>query len=277
MTSGAFKDMSSRLGFVMAEHPAWQPTDAGCRRVFALADGGRYLLVVRGHELVSHALAAGNSEPCLDTFTLPRAVLSEVPELATALSSLGPVVRFRNADLWDAIGTGIIRQVIRAGQAKKLYRAFCEAYGERVELPNGETYALFPSPETVMGLETDQFVSIGMAFKRRPLKSAAEVYLEQGARWRQLSPVALMAALQEVPRIGPWTAHATVADWSNDWALYSYADLAVRTWATRAAPSHHWPTEEAAFGRAWRTLAGDHLCSVTLLTLAWGSQHGDIG
>jgi DNA-3-methyladenine glycosylase II len=154
---------------------------------------------------------------------------------------------------------------------------FCQAHGEQVGLPNGTTYALFPAPEIVLGLSDNQFSSIGMAFKRRPLKAAAEAYLEHGAKWRELAPDTLIAELQIVPRIGPWTAHAAVADWSNDWSLYPYADLAVRTWAKRAAPSRDWPADEPAFGQAWRALAGEHLCSLTLLTLAWGSQHGDIG
>jgi hypothetical protein len=144
------------------------------RRVFALSDGGRYLFTVRGRELVPYPLTVGSSEPTLDAFTMPNGVLSEVPELATALVSLGSVARFRNADLWDAIGTAIIRQVIRAVQSRKLYRAFCETYGERVELPDGGTCALFPSAETVVSLKSEQFSTIGMAFKCRPLKAAAE-------------------------------------------------------------------------------------------------------
>ncbi|MGH3888980.1 MAG: hypothetical protein ACRDSZ_20895 [Pseudonocardiaceae bacterium] len=268
--------MSNTFDFVMTEHPAWLPTN-GYHRVLALPDGGRHLVTVSGRQLVRRPLVSGVSEPTLDVFTLSNGMLSEVPELATAVVGLGPVARFRNADLWDAIGTAIIRQVIRAGQSKKLYRAFCEAYGERVELPSGGTYALFPSPESALDLKSEQFASIGMAFKRRPLLAAAGAYLERGTKWRELSPRALIDELQIVPRIGPWTAQAAVADWSNDWALYPYADLAVRTWATRAAPSYDWPTDEPTFGRVWRTLAGDHLSSLTLLTLAWGSQHGDIG
>lgn len=269
--------MSDTFDFVMTEHAAWQPTPGGRQRVFALVDGGRYLLTVSGSDMALHPLVAGASTPTLDVFTLSDGAPSEIPELATALRVLGSVARFRNADLWDAVGAAIIRQVIRAGQSKKLYRAFCESYGERVELPNSGTYALFPSPEIVLGLSNEQFSSIGMAFKRRPLCAAAEAYLEQGAKWRELSHAALIDELQTVPRVGPWTAHAAVADWSNDWALYPYADLAVRTWVTRAAPSHDWPSDEPTFGRVWRALAGEHLSSLTLLTLAWGSQHGDIG
>lgn len=88
-------------------------------------------------------------------------------------------------------------------------------------------------------------------------------------------PETLIGDLQHVPRIGPWTARAAVADWANRFDLYPYADLAVRTWATRTAPSYDWPADEPAFGRAWRVLAGDHLNEITLLTLAWGGHHAD--
>ena len=69
-------------------------------------------------------------------------------------------------------------------------------------------------------------------------------------------------ALQAIPRVGPWTARAAAADWSNDWALYPYTDLAVRTWAKRAAPSRYWPVDEPTFGRMWRALAGEGLSSL---------------
>jgi DNA-3-methyladenine glycosylase II len=260
----------------MTEHAAWLPVDGGAQRVFPVPEGGRWHVLAERMTFALTALAGGPA-PVHDVFTLSNGVVSDIPELATALRRLGTVSRFRNADLWDAIGTAIIRQVIRAGQSKKLYRAFCEAHGERVELPMGGAHALFPTPEIVLGLSDEQFGSIGMAFKRRPLRAAAEAYLEHGAKWRDLAPDVLTTELQTVPRIGPWTAHAAVADWSNDWSLYPYADLAVRTWAKRAAPSYDWPDDEPTFGRTWRALAGEHLSSLTLLTLAWGSQHGDIG
>jgi len=268
--------MLSSFDFVMTEHAAWLPIDGGCQRVF-VTPGGRWLATIQGQTLTLDALSNNTTtEPARDVFALSK-VLSAVPELAAALRRLGSVLRFRNTDLWDAIGTAIIRQVIRAGQSKKLYRVFCGAYGEQIKLPNGRTYALFPTPEIVLGLGDEQFSSIGMAFKCRPLMAAAEAFLERGAKWRELAAEALTRELQTVPRIGPWTAHAAVADWSNDWSLYPYADLAVRTWAKRAAPSYEWPDDEPTFGRTWRALAGEHLCSLTLLTLAWGSQYGDIG
>lgn len=267
--------MHNPVDLVMTEHAAWIHSPDGARRVFN-HDGGRWLATVRDGELTFTVLSGSPQvKPATDTFTAPLS-MERVPELATALRKLGTVTRFRNADLWEAIGTSIIRQVIRAGQSKTLYRAFCRGHGEQIALPCGTTYSLFPTPEAVHGLSDMQFSPLGMAFKRRALRTAAEAYLRQGEAWQEHASTPLVAELQAVPHIGPWTARATVADWSNDWSLYPYEDLAVRTWARRAAPSHDWPADEAAFGKAWKELAGEHLGSLTLLTLAWGS-HQEIG
>lgn len=262
--------------FVMTEHASWSSTDDGASRVVATPDGGRWLVTTDGGSIAHEPLHGSAMTPTVDVFSLARRVKA-APELTAALSDLGTVARVRNVNLWDAIGTAIIRQVIRAGQAKKLYRAFCEEFGERTTLSDGQVHNLFPSPEMVLKITADEFKSVGMAFKQPALQAAAQAYLDRQDLWRDLAPTDLIEALQTVPRIGPWTARAAVADWSNDWSLYPYADLAVRTWAKRAAPSYVWPSDEPAFEEVWRTLAGDHLSSLTLLTLAWGSKHGDIG
>jgi DNA-3-methyladenine glycosylase II len=269
--------MSETFRLVMTEHPAWRITEQGSYRVFAPPDGGQWLVTIQGSELFSRPLAAGSEQPQPDVFRLPESTVIDAPELCEALTSLGTVARFRTPDLWEAVATAIIRQVIRAAQAKRLYRDFCAAYGQRISHLDGDGYALFPAAETVLGLGDEQFAEVGLAFKRRPLRAAAETYLKHGPRWRELPPDALARDLQQVPRIGAWTAGAAVADFLNDFTHYPYADLAVRTWAKRAAPSYRWPDDEQSFSQLWRALAGDHLASLTLLTLAWGSHHGNTG
>ena len=271
--------MSETFRSVITEHAAWRITQRGRYRVFALPDGGQWLVRVNDSELLSLRLITSSGEPRFDVFTLlqPEAMATEAPELFSALAALGTVARFRTSDLWEAIATAIIRQVVRAQQAKRLYRDFCQAHGQPTTHLNGEEYALFPAPETVLGLQDEQFARAGLTFKRRPLRAAAEAYLKNEAHWRDLPPDVLVQELQRIPRIGPWTAGAAVADYSNDFTYYPYADLAVRIWAKRAAPSYPWPDGDQAFGRLWRRLAGDQLATLTLLTLAWGSQHGDTG
>jgi DNA-3-methyladenine glycosylase II len=260
----------------MTEYPAWLPTDKGVRRVFAL-HGGPVLAEVDADGLRLTALGDDEAEPLADVFGMPDGAAGEVPQLAKELAGLGRVGRFRNPSLWEALATAILRQVIRAGQSKKLYRELCATHGEQVALPDGDTYGLFPTPEKILALDDEQYAELGLAFKRPALRAAATAYLTHGGNWNRLSLPALVDELQSVQRIGPWTAGAAVADYTNTWDLYPYADLAVRTWAERAAPAHHWFHNERAFGAQWRHLAGEHLSTLTLLTLAWGSQHGDIG
>jgi DNA-3-methyladenine glycosylase II len=263
--------------FVMTEHPSWMPAPAGRVRAVRTSDGGLWLAHVGGANLRLQPVLGTGCEPSSDVFELPPAQPVKAGELGAALQGLGPVLRMRNGDLWDALGTAIFRQVIRASQSKRLYRAFCAAHGAPVQLPDGGCLRLFPSWETVLTLPDEEFSSLGLAFKRRPLRAAARAFGENGARWGELAADVLLQELQRVPGIGVWTAGAAVADWSNDWQLYPYSDLAVRTWARRAAPQYPWPDDEVRFGDLWRSLAGANLSTLTVLTLAWGSQHGDIG
>jgi DNA-3-methyladenine glycosylase II len=268
--------MSKTFRLVMTDHPAWRITRQRSYRVFALPDGGQWLITIQGSEMLSRPLVTVGGDPLQpDFFRLPEATAIDAPELSKALTALGMVARFRTPDLWEAIATAIIRQVIRAAHAKRLYRAFCAAYGQRISCLEGDGYGLFPSAETVLSLGDGQFAETGLTFKRGPLRAAAETYLKRGAHWRELPPGALARQLQQVPRIGAWTAGAAVADFVNDFTHYPYADLAIRTWAKRAAPSYRWPVDEQSFARLWRVLAGDQLASLTLLTLAWGSHHGN--
>jgi DNA-3-methyladenine glycosylase II len=121
--------MSDTCRVVMTEHAAWRSTRQRQHRVFVMPDGGKWLVTVYGHKVVTRPLVPGGSEPTPTFFTFPTGAGRNVPQLCGALMSLGSVARFRTPDLWDAIGTAIIRQVIRAGHAKRLYRAFCDAYG----------------------------------------------------------------------------------------------------------------------------------------------------
>lgn len=259
---------------VMTDHPSWTTTDDGA--AFRAVRSGPSVWVLTSKP-VDHGYATsahGESGRCPQFDVADPADLSGPRTLVDPLRQTGTVGRWRNPDLWDALATSIMRQVVRAGQARKLYRAFCQAHGQSVATSYGRT-ALFPTPETVLALPDAEYTRLGLAFKRRPLRAAAEAVLEFGHKWVQLEPVDLRQEVQNVPRIGPWTAGATVADLTNDYALYPYADLAVRTWAQRLTPGHTWPESEAEFARAWARLAGERLSDWTLLTLAWGVRHAN--
>jgi DNA-3-methyladenine glycosylase II len=257
-----------RYDTVMTDHPAWTPV-AGpwATRVMPAPDGSHALVRTDGIRAEWCCPQAEAREPGI--FTLPEGT---APELAAPLGTLGPVARFANPSLWDAIATAVIRQVVRADQARAQYRALCAAHGTEVRCGALAGW-LLPSPEAVLVLDDAQFKSLGLTFKREALRGAAQAFLKDGDAWASLPPLDLAAVLPSVRRIGPWTAGAATADWSNDFSVYPYGDLAVRTWATRVTPDAEWPDDEASFCIRWKRVTSPNLADITLLTLAWGGHH----
>ena len=214
-------------------------------------------------------LAGVGPAPTVDVFTPPT--LPNAEELTRGLAAAGPVVRVRNGDIWDSLATGVIRQVIRAGQARLLYLRLRDTHGERVRTADGPV-RLFPSPDAVLALSDAEFATLGLSFKREPLRAAAKAVSTYGEKWLRSTPADLLIELQKIERIGPWTAGAVVADLTNDFRHYPYADLAVRTWAGKLAPAMRWPSEETLFAKRWRELGRDQLATLTALTLAQGAH-----
>ncbi|MDQ3578719.1 MAG: hypothetical protein M3443_14225 [Actinomycetota bacterium] len=260
---------------MMLDHPAWVTAEDG-RAARACRVGGSVFSIVCTPRGSGHAVetvrVAGDStvRPVVDI--VDPATVKAPGALVDPLRLDGPVGRLRNPDVWEALATSTVRQVIRAGQARKLYRGFCQAHGEQVDTVAGSV-PLFPTAETVLALPDDEFARLGMKFFRGALRAGAEAYLKFGDDWAALPAGLLVVELQTVKRIGPWSAGATVADLTNDFSLYPYSDLAVRTWAARLAPSIEWAEAERDFAKQWRSLVGDGLSELTLLTLAWGARH----
>lgn len=259
----------ARMTVVIRDHPGW--TSMAALSLRGLGSGAHQSAVVVSAD-AWHTYGPALAEP--DVFDLALFPPSVPPSLARSLAAVRPVARWRNPDLWDAIATAIIRQVIRADQARLLYQRFCAAHGMPVATPDG-TVHLMPDAAAVADLPAEEFRTLGMAFKRRPLQAAAVAYLDQGAKWYELPPRRLVEELQTVPRIGPWTAGAAAADFTHDWTLYPYGDLAVRKRAAAAAPDIDWPTKEDAFAARWRDITAGQLGPITVLTLAFGGHHGD--
>lgn len=262
---------------IMFDHPDWITGDDGTtRRAMRIGEAVWLVMATPGTNATKielhHIRGTGSTQPRFDLFD--PAELRGHDDLATPLRQDGTVTRMANPDPWDAVATSIIRQVIRAGQARKLYRILCCEHGEAVTTAWGSV-ALFPTAETVLTLPDEEFKRLGLAFKRAPLRAAARAYLDLGQKWTELDALQLMDELQTIPRVGPWTAKATVTDLTNDYALYDYADLAVRTWAAKLTPEHAWPNDAALFARAWEAATGEQLSTWTALTLAWGVRHAN--
>ncbi|MFI6285925.1 hypothetical protein ACIBCM_14395 [Streptomyces sp. NPDC051018] len=259
------------------DHPAWLETadDTGRVRAVATASGywglswdrdGLHMTCLHGVEDMKPTVVS--TDPGCLPDTVPAA-------LRAGLENLGPTRRVANPSLWDAITTAVLRQVVRAGQARKLYRTWCSTYGTTIDSPYGPL-TIAPAPEQVLALDEDQFTAVGAKFHRSALQAAATCYEECAAGWRRMEAKELAAALTSVPRIGTWTASAAAADYTGDFSVYPHDDLAVRTWAAQIAPDHSWPDKkDKAFGPMWTGAAGPDrtaLHTLTLSTLTWGSH-----
>ncbi|MEY9937638.1 hypothetical protein [Streptacidiphilus sp. MAP5-3] len=259
------------------DHPAWQEADEA--RVRAVRTESGTWVITFDHDGLHTACAHGTED------VKPEFVTTDPDHLPTAaptalragLLDLGATQRLANPWLWDAITTAILRQVVRADQARKLYRAWCRAYGTALEGP-GADLGLAPTPEQVLDLSDEQFAAVGAKFHRSALQASARHYLRESDRWSRLEADDLIAALTSVPRIGPWTAAAAACDYTGDFASYPHDDLAVRTWAAKIAPSYPWPDKkDKTFGPLWTGWAGTDrtaLHTLTLATLTWGSNAG---
>ena len=166
---------------VMCEHPAWTFIDGVWLRAFS-SDPDRSVAAT-SNSWRTFGPAAG--EP--DTVELTSIPATVPTSLRTSLTSLGTVTRWRTPSLWEAIATAIVRQVIRADQARVLHHRFRTAHGRPATSPHGVLH-LLPDPAIVADLPAEAFASLGMLFKRRPLQAAATAYLEQGAKWAELPP-----------------------------------------------------------------------------------------
>ncbi|MFH8760227.1 MULTISPECIES: DNA glycosylase family protein [Streptomyces] len=258
------------------DHPAWTETGSGGRARAVRTTSGLWVLSWDRDGLNMRCVdGTEDAKPTL-VATNPDCLPGSVPGgLRAGLDRLGVSQRLANPWLWDAITTAILRQVVRAGQARKLYREWCTAYGARVDSPVGEL-ATAPTAAEVLDLADEQFDDIGAKFHRSVLRAAAEHYELHSADWLGMKAPELASALTAVPRIGPWTAAAAATDFTGDFSVYPHDDLAVRTWAAQIAPHYPWPEKkDKAFGPLWTGWAGPDrtaLHTLTLSTLTWGSH-----
>ncbi|WP_329468560.1 hypothetical protein [Streptomyces sp. NBC_01431] len=257
------------------DHPAWQYGDNDLPVRAVRSGNGLWALAWTADGLEASCVEGDeDAKPCT-LATDPRDLPDWAPDaLAGALRDLGQTHRLANPWLWDAVTTAILRQVVRADQARKVYRRWCSTHGTPVTAPHA-TLAVAPTPERALDLSDAAFEAVGAKFHRSKLRAAAAAYLEHHQCWASMTPSNLVAALTEVPGIGPWTAAAAAADFTGDFSVYPHNDLAVRTWAARIAPDHPWPAGDKQFGQHWLELAGPkphQLHTLTLTTLTWGAH-----
>lgn len=260
------------MNYTMTDHYGWSTgTDGSRLRSFTTGPGMSTLVAVN----------SGEPPRLAEVTELHRSVWHAPerhqirPELWEPLAGLLPLYRIATPTLWESAATAIVRQVVRAAQARTQYTALCDRAGEAFP---GTRCRAFPTADAVLALSVGDLADIGLKMKAAPLRSLAEAWTEavaSGKPWESLDPSSAYEALLSVPRIGPWTAGVAVWDWSNDPAFYPFDDLAVQTWAKHTAPGLDWP-DRKTFGPYWTELTGPHRALMTILVLARGNQHAAV-
>ena len=275
--SGASTKMHETFRFVITEHAAWRITEGGRYRVFALSDGGQWLVRVKGGEVLSCLLVMPSGEPRCDVFALPRPGVAgrKLPSCfqhwQRSVPSRGSVRPICGKHSYRDYPSG---RPCRAGQTA--IPGFLPGVRPADYPPERRGVRPLPPSRNHTRPARDQFASVGLTFERRPLRAAAEAYLKHGAHWRDLPR-------DDGSRASAHTAYRAVDGWRCRGRLQQrFHVLPLRGpgrphlgQASRAVISM--ARYEQALGRLWQRLAGDQLATLTLLTLAWGSQHGDTG
>lgn len=259
---------------LIVDHPGWATGTDGAPSRVVLHEGTPWYARWNGTTVELRSLTPTKTAAPAARPALAHRLPPSAPEpLRSSLTELGTVVRLANPWLWEAITTAVLRQVVRAAQARALYRRWCSQRGVSYATPGG-AHAVPPAPEVVLHMSSDAFAAVGAAFHRTALQAAARAYVEHADEWADLDAEDLVKRLEEIPRIGPWTASAAVADYTGDFSVYPHGDLAVLTWARSAAPDVEWPGNGKTFAAHWRRLAPERaqLHTLTLFTLAWGNH-----
>jgi DNA-3-methyladenine glycosylase II len=254
----------------MTDHPGWVTTQHNqLQRVVVLQDSSVLGLTTKdGETWIEFTIEAQNTHIAPDVFTVNQSdcVHSPLKELLTNYR----VLRWRNPNMWDSIALAIVRQVIRASQAAKLYRNCCTHLGEE----NSPGLHSFPDPETILRLSDEGFQELGLKFQMPKLRAAARRYLKDGSQWAHLSSEELYTTFLTVPGIGPWSASIAVVDYTNDFDFYPFDDLAVRSFARMLWPELNFSRSQLQFKKEWSEICKGETGLFTLLALALGAHFG---
>jgi len=162
-------------------------------------------------------------------------------------------------DPFEMTVRAILGQQVSVRAATTLSGRLVARFGEPLDTPHAELSRLFPSPETLAALTEDDVASLGLPGARaRSLLAVARAVAEGSVRLDRHADVdATMAALEELPGIGPWTAHY-VAMRALRWPdAFPASDLGIRK--ALGGLSAKETAGRAEAWRPWRAYAAIHL------------------
>ncbi|MDF3070233.1 MAG: alkA 2 [Polyangiaceae bacterium] len=143
----------------------------------------------------------------------------------------------------------VLGQQVTVKAATTIYGRFVSVFGSRVETPDPEVDRIAPDASDLANASLQQIIDRGLTRRRAETVLAVSRAVAEGAL--KLDPpvdfVAVRAALQELPGIGPWTAEYVAMRALGDPDAFPHSDLGLLN-----ALSLDKPAKLLALAEAWR-------------------------
>ena len=130
------------------------------------------------------------------------------PVLTTLPFAAIPGIRVPNGlDAFEIATRVILGQQVTVAAARTLTRRLVDAFGEPISTPFADLHRLFPSAQRIASADAQDIGKLGIVRQRVKALQALAVAMGEGRiQLHRGAPLAAtMAALQELPGIGPWT------------------------------------------------------------------------
>ena len=184
-------------------------------------------------------------------------------DIAQALGELAeprPGLRVPGSvDGFETAVRAIIGQQVSVKAATRICARFAKAFGESIETPALALTTVFPAARAIAALEPADVAAHGIVFARaRAIVALAREIVAGRLRLDPSADIdATLARLQELPGVGPWTAHY-VAMRALGWPdAFPHPDVGVLNALAKTTPKRALATAER--WRPWRAYAVMHL------------------
>ena len=187
-----------------------------------------------------------------------EAKLAADPRLAPLLAAT-PGLRVPGAfDGFELALRAVLGQQVTVKAATTIFGRFAQAFGEPASTPFVALRHYAPTAEKIAAAPRQQVIELGLTTRRaETVQALAQVMASGSLRLEPgVDPETTLVAMQELPGIGPWTAHY-VAMRALGWPdAFPDGDLGLLK--AIAAPNHRALREAAEAWRPWRSYAAIH-------------------
>lgn len=155
----------------------------------------------------------------------------------SAAASYGNGIRILRQDLWEMIVSFLLSQQNNIVRIRRCIRNICEAYGEKRQNTDGESYYAFPKPEALAGLEEDALKPCNLGYRSKYVVRAARQVLLKEIDLEAAAKLPYPEAKRELMKL--YGVGEKVADCICLFALHQLEAFPVDTHINQALQKHY--------------------------------------